>query len=301
MLQFLFGGAFIRKLRHSSRRLAVLAGLAAILFMCGSLDAQQNPQLFSGMKWRSIGPGTGGRVEAVAGVPDQPDTYYIGAVDGGVWKTTNSGLDWTPLFNHQPVASIGSIAIAPSDDNVIYVGTGEEAPRGDISFGDGVYKSTDGGKTWTNVGLKDSRQIARIVIDPKNPDVVYVAAEGHIYGPNAERGVFRSTDGGKTWQKVLYKDEQTGAIDLAMDPSNPRTLYAALWQVKREPWHFSDGGPGSGLYKSIDGGSTWQQMAGHGLPTEVLGRIGVAVAGGSNGQRVYALIEAKHGGLFRSE
>ena len=277
----------------------------ACLLACEPLRAQQvpqyNPQLFSGMKWRSIGPGTGGRVEAVAGVPDQPDTYYIGAVDGGVWKTTNAGLTWTPLFNHESVASIGAIAIAPSDDNVIYVGTGEEAPRGDISFGDGVYKSTDGGKTWTNIGLKDSRQIARIVVDPKDADLVYVAAEGHIYGANSERGVFRSTDGGKTWQKVLYKDEQTGAIDLAMDPSNPRILYAALWQVKREPWHFSDGGAGSGLYKSIDGGSTWQQLSGHGLPTGVLGRIGVAVAGGSNGQRIFALIEAKDGGLFRSE
>lgn len=288
------------KLR-ASFLLLCLAALADF-FACGPLLAQQyDPQLFSGMKWRSIGPGTGGRIEAVAGVPDQPDTYYIGAVDGGVWKTTNAGLNWTPLFNHEAVASIGAIAIAPSDDNVIYVGTGEEAPRGDISFGDGVYKSTDGGKSWTNVGLKDTRQIARIIVDPRNPDVVYVAAEGHIYGANSERGVFRSTDGGKTWQKILYKDEQTGAIDLAMDPGNPRILYTALWQVRREPWHLSDGGPGSGLYKSVDGGSTWQQLSGHGLPTGVLGRIGVAVAGGSNGQRVYALIEAKDGGLFRSE
>ncbi|HTU35728.1 MAG TPA: hypothetical protein VMF66_18140 [Candidatus Acidoferrum sp.] len=288
------------KLRTSFVLLSLSA--FAAFFASGSLRAQQyNPQLFSGMAWRSIGPGTGGRVEAVAGVPDQPDTYYIGAVDGGVWKTTNGGLSWTPLFNRQTVASVGAIAIAPSDDNVIYLGTGEEAPRGDISFGDGVYKSTDGGETWTNVGLKDSLQIARIVIDPKNSDVVYVAAEGHIYGPNSERGVFRSTDGGKTWQKVLYKDEQTGAIDLSMDPSNSRILYAALWQVKREPWHFSDGGPGSGLYKSIDGGSTWQQLTGHGLPSGVLGRIGVSVAAGTNGQRIYALIEAKDGGLFRSD
>jgi len=290
------------KLRIPFARFCLVIGCAVLFLACGSLHGQEyNPQLFSGMKWRLIGPGTGGRVEAVAGVPDQPDTYYIGAVDGGVWKTTNGGLTWTPLFNHEPVASIGAIAVAPSDDNVIYVGTGEEAPRGDISFGDGVYKSTDGGKTWTNVGLKGTRQIARIVMDPKNADVVYVAAEGHIYGQNTERGVFRSTDDGKTWQKVLYKDEQTGAIDLAMDPSNSRVLYAALWQVRREPWHFSDGGPGSGLYKSTDGGSTWHELTGHGLPTSVLGRIGVAVAGGSNGQRVYALIEAKKGGLFRSE
>jgi photosystem II stability/assembly factor-like uncharacterized protein len=289
-------------MRGLIRWLVVGAGLSVVFFSVAPLQAQQyDPQLFSGMRWRLIGPGTGGRVEAVAGIPDQPDTYYIGAVVGGVWKTTNGGLSWTPLFNHEPVASIGAIAIAPSDDNVIYVGTGEEAPRGDISFGDGVYKSTDGGKTWTDMGLKDTRQISRIVVDPRNPDFVYVAAEGHIYGANAERGVFRSTDGGKTWEKVLYKNDQTGAIDLAMDPSNSRILYAALWQVRRWPWHFSDGGAGSGLYKSTDGGSTWQPLSGHGLPTGALGRIGVAVAGGSDGQRVYALVEAKDGGLFRSE
>ena len=280
----------------------LVLGLAAVLLTGVPLQARQyNPQLFSGMRWRLVGPGTGGRIETVAGVPGQPNTYYIGTVDGGVWKTTNGGLNWTPLFNHEPVASIGAIAIAPSDANVIYAGTGEEAPRGDLSFGDGVYKSTDGGQTWTNVGLKDSRQIGKIVVDPRNANVVYVAAEGDFYGPNAERGVFRSTDGGKTWQKVLYKNDQTGAVDLSMDPANPRILYAALWQVSRKPWHFSDGGPGSGLYKSTDGGSTWQHLTGHGLPAGVLGRIGVAVAGGSRGDRVYALIEAKDGGLYRSD
>ena len=257
--------------------------------------------LYSGMKWRLAGPGSGGRVEAVAGIPNQPDTYYIGAVAGGVWKTSNSGLTWTPLFNHEPVASIGAIAIAPSNPNVIYVGTGEEAPRGDISFGDGVYKSTDGGKTWKNIGLRDSRHIGKIVVDPRNANVVYVAAEGHIYGPNHERGVFRSLDGGATWKQVLYRNDQTGAVDLAMDPDNSQVLYAALWQVRRQPWHFSSGGPGSGLYKSTDGGSTWQQLGGHGLPDGVWGRIGVAVAAGSEGQRVYALIEAKQGGLYRSD
>ena len=296
----------MRKNRIASRRFAITAALvvsfaAAFLAAVPARSQQYNPQLFSGMKWRLVGPGTGGRVEAVAGVLTEPDTYYIGAVDGGVWKTTNAGLTWTPLFNHEPVASIGAIAIAPSDPQVIYVGTGEEAPRGDISFGDGVYKSTDGGKTWINVGLKETKQIGKIVVDPRNDNIVYVAAEGDIYGPNAERGVFRSTDGGKTWQKVLYLNEQTGAVDIAMDPTNPRILYAALWQVNRKPWHFSDGGPGSGLYKSTDAGSTWRHLTGHGLPESVLGRIGVAVAGGSQGERVYALVEAKHGGLFRSD
>jgi photosystem II stability/assembly factor-like uncharacterized protein len=289
-------------LRSGFCRLAVGAGLAAGFLLCAPLHGQQyNPKLFSGMKWRLVGPGTGGRVEAVTGIPDQPNTYYIGAVDGGVWKTTDGGLQWTPLFNHEPVASIGAIAIAPSDPDVIYVGTGEEAPRGDISFGDGVYKSTDGGKTWTDVGLKDSKQIGKIVVDPRNANIVYVAAEGDIYGPNAQRGVFRSTDGGKTWQKVLFKNDQTGAVDLSMDPANPRVLYAALWQVSRKPWHFTDGGPGSGLYKSTDGGTTWHHLTGHGLPSGLFGRIGVAVAGGSGGQRVYALIEAKQGGLYRSD
>jgi photosystem II stability/assembly factor-like uncharacterized protein len=289
-------------MRSSFRRLVVSFGFVLGLLFGVPLHGQQyNPQLFSGMKWRLVGPGTGGRVETVAGIPSQPDTYYIGAVDGGVWKTTNGGLTWTPLFNHEPVASIGAIAIAESDPDVIYAGTGEEAPRGDISFGDGVYKSTDGGKTWTDVGLKDSKQIGKIIVDPRNANVVYVAAEGDIYGPNAERGVFRSTDGGKTWQRVLYENDETGAVDLAMDPANPRILYAAMWQVNRKPWHFSDGGPGSGLYKSIDDGSTWTRLTGHGLPEGVLGRIGVAVAGGSQGERVYALIEARHGGLYRSE
>jgi photosystem II stability/assembly factor-like uncharacterized protein len=293
-------------IRSSFRSLAFSAGLAVCLaagpLAVAPLYGQQyNPRLFSGMQWRLVGPGTGGRVEAVAGIPSRPNTYYIGSVDGGVWKTTNGGLDWTPLFNHEPVASIGAIAIAPSDPDVIYVGTGEEAPRGDISFGDGVYKSTDGGKTWTDVGLKESRQIGRIVVDPRNADVVYVAAEGDIYGPNAQRGVFRSTDGGKTWRKVLYKNDRTGAVDLSMDPANSRVLYAALWQVSRKPWHFTDGGAGRGLYKSTDGGSTWKHLSGHGLPGGVLGRIGVSVAGGSHGERVYALIEAKQGGLYRSD
>jgi len=257
--------------------------------------------LFGDLRWRSIGPFEGGRVEAVTGVPGHPGTYYFGAVVGGVWKTTDAGQHWSPVFDGQPIGSIGAIAVAPSDPNVIYVGTGEADPRGDISFGDGVYKSTDGGRTWTNVGLKDTRHIGDIVVDPHDPDVVYVAALGHAFGPNEQRGVFRSRDGGKTWEKVLYRDENTGAIDLSMDPHNPRILYAALWQVRRRPWELVNGGPGSGLYRSTDGGSTWTHIQGHGLPSGLLGRLSVDVSG-ADGDVIYLLVNHKtKGGLYRSD
>lgn len=257
------------------------------------------PDTLKGMKWRLVGPFRGGRALAVAGIPGNANTYYFGSVAGGVWKTTDAGLQWTPIFDNEPVSSIGSIAVAPSDPNVIYVGTGEACIRGNISFGDGVYKSVDAGKTWAHVGLDDTRHIGRVIVDPRNPDIVFVAALGHAYGSNAERGVFRSTDGGKHWDKVLYKDDKTGAIDITFDPENSHILYAALWQAARTPWSLDSGGPGSGLYKSIDGGTTWKQLTGNGLPSDVLGRIGVAAAPG--GERVYALIEAKDGGLFRSD
>lgn len=255
--------------------------------------------LSGSLKWRLVGPFRGGRSIAVAGVADDSNTYYFGAAAGGVWRTNNGGNTWESLFDSQPVSSIGSIAVAESDPNIIYVGTGETCIRGDISFGDGVYKSTDAGRHWTNVGLKDSQYVSKIVIDPRNPDVVVVAALGHAWGPNAERGVFRTSDGGKNWQKVLYKDDHTGAIDLVMDPKNPAIIYAALWQAQRSAWHLESGGPGSGLYKSTDGGLNWKHLS-KGLPTGVLGRIGIAVSG-ANPLRVYALIEAEKGGLFRSE
>ncbi len=273
---------------------------AAIILLGGPLVAQTySAKLFAGMKWRLIGPFRGGRVLAVAGVPGQPNLYYFGAVAGGVWKTTDGGVTWKPIFDKEPIASIGAIAVAPSDPNVIYVGTGESCIRGDISYGDGVYKSTDAGKTWTNVGLKSTHHIAQIVIDPKNPDVVYVAALGHAYGPNDERGVFKTTDGGKTWKKVLYKDDKTGAIDLVMDPNNSRILYAALWQAHRTPWSLVSGGPGSGLYKTTDAGATWKKIEGKGWPKGILGRIGIAVSP-ANSERIYAQVEAKRGGLYRS-
>ena len=263
-------------------------------------DQQSSEQLFKGMKWRLVGPFRGGRVLAVAGVPGDPLTYYFGAAAGGVWKTTNGGVDWTPLFDKEPVQSIGAIALAESDPNVIYVGTGESCIRGDISFGDGVYKSLDAGKTWTNVGLKDSRHIAKVIVDAHNPDIVLVAALGHAYGPNSERGVYRSTDGGKTWEKVLYKDDKTGAIELTFDPNNSHVLYAALYEAGRTPYGLTSGGPGSGLYKSSDGGTTWKRLEGNGLPKGVLGRIGIAVSA-ADSNRVYAQIEAEEGGLYRSD
>ena len=284
-------------------RLSLLAFFLFCLFASfagGALGAQTlNENLWSGMKWRSIGPFRGGRVLAVTGVPGDPNVYYFGGVAGGVWKTTNAGLTWVALFDKEPVASIGSIAVASSDPNVIYVGTGEACIRGNISFGNGVYKSVDAGKTWTHLGLDDTRHIGKVIVDPHNADIVFVAALGHAYGSNADRGVFRSIDGGKTWQKVLYKDDKTGAIDITFDPTNSHILYAALWQVHRTPWSLESGGPGSGLFKSIDGGTTWKRLEGHGLPEGIMGRIGVTV--GADPNRVYALIEAKDGGLYRSD
>ena len=267
------------------------------------LTGQQfDPSLFAGMRWRMIGPFRGGRAVTATGVPGQPNVFYFGAVGGGVWKTTDAGRVWTPIFDAEPIASIGAVEVAPSDPNIIYVGAGEADMRSDISYGNGMYKSVDAGATWTPIGLEDSRQIGRIVIHPNNPDVLFVAALGHGYGPNPERGVLRSTDGGKTWGKVLFKDEDTGAIDLAFDPKNPQTIYAALWQTRRPPWNIypPSNGPGSGLYKSTDGGTTWNHLTGHGLPSEGLGRIGIAVAP-SNPQRVYLIVDAKEGGVYRSD
>ena len=237
---------------------------------------------------------------AVSGVSGDPSTWYFGGVGGGVWKSSDAGASWKPVFDGQKIASIGAIAVADSDHNVVYAGTGEACPRGNISYGDGVYKSVDAGRTWANVGLKDTRQIGALIVHPKNADIVLVAALGHAFGPNDERGVFRTADGGRTWTRVLYKDRDTGAIDVAFDPGNPNTVYASLWQMRRQPWNFSSGGPGSGLYKSTDAGITWKRLEGRGLPGGILGRIGVSVAGGGSG-RVYAMIEAAEGGLFRSD
>jgi photosystem II stability/assembly factor-like uncharacterized protein len=262
---------------------------------------QVNPSLFQEMKWRLVGPFRAGRSLTAVGVAGNPSLFYFGAVGGGVWKSTNAGATWEPIFDSQPIASIGAMAVAPSDPNVVYVGTGEADMREDITYGNGMYKSTDAGKTWTHIGLPDSQQIGRVLVDPKNPDIVFVAALGHAFGANAERGVFRTTDGGKTWQRVLHKDDDTGAIDLAFDPQDSKIIYASLWQSRRPPWNVypPSNGPGSGLYKSTDGGSTWQHLT-NGLPSEGIGRIGIAVAA-TDHNRVYAIVDAKQGGLYRSD
>ena len=283
------------------RFVSVVAIVLCVFAFIPALRAQTlKDDTLKGMKWRLVGPFRGGRVLAVAGIAGDANTFYFGSVAGGVWKTTDGGLVWTPIFDKEPVSSIGGIAVAPSDPNVIYVGTGEACIRGNISFGNGVYKSIDAGKTWTHIGLDDTRQIGRVIVDPHNADIAFVAALGHAYGPNPERGVFRTADGGKTWQKVLYQDDKTGAIDIQFDPSNSHILYAGLWQAARTPWSLDSGGPGSGLYKSIDGGLTWKKLEGHGLPKGTIGRIGVAPAPGDS-NRVYALIEAEDGGLYRSD
>jgi photosystem II stability/assembly factor-like uncharacterized protein len=219
-----------------------------------------------------------------------------------VWQTTDAGVTWTPIFDNQPVASIGSIAVAPSNPNVIYVGTGESDIRSALSSGDGVYKSTDAGKTWKNIGLRDTRQISKVVVDPQNADVVYVAALGHAYGPNDERGIFKSTDGGANWKRVLDKGPEIGASDLAMAAENPQVLFAGMWKTRRPPWstYAPLGGPGSGLYRSVDGGATWTELQRNGLPGGEWGRVGVDVS--ADGTRIYALIDVKPGaGLYRSD
>ncbi len=284
----------------SMRRLIPTLILLALAASAQTLE----PSLYAGLRWRMIGPFRGGRTVGAAGVPDQPNVFYIGVNNGGVWKSDDYGLTWKPIFDDQPTGSIGAVAVAPSNAGVLYVGSGEGLQRPDLSVGDGMYKSTDAGKTWRHLGLRDARQIASIIVDPGDPDRVFVAALGHPYGPNAERGVFRSTDGGATWTKVLYKDDRTGAVDLAFDPRNPRKIYAVLWQAQQGPWENGEfSGPNSGLFESTDGGDTWRQLTG-GLPgfAEGLGRIGIGIAPGDP-RRIYALVEAgrDHGGLYRSD
>ncbi len=294
-------GCFMRDL---SRAYLVICGLLVLAEDFSATAAEPiGPRLYSGMQWRMIGPFRGGRTVGATGVPGQPNVFYIGVNNGGVWKTTDYGRTWTPIFDDQPTGSIGALAVAPSKPDVIYVGSGEGLQRPDLSVGDGVYKSTDGGKTWQHMGLRDGQQIPAILVDPHDPDRVFVAVLGHPYGANPERGVFRSTDGGKSWEKVLYKDENTGAVALAFDPTDARTIYAALWAARQGPWENGAWqGSGSGLYKSTDGGTTWRPLT-KGLPTveQGLGRIGIGIAP-SDGKRIYALVDARQeGGLYRSD
>ena len=280
------------------------AALVAAFYLVAPINAQPgtvSASLYSGLKWRNVGPFRAGRVDTVTGVPSRPNEFYLGSVGGGLWKTRNAGRTWKPVFDDQPVSSIGSVAVAQTNPDIVYVGSGENTLRDSVSYGNGVYKSIDGAKTWTHIGLDDTQHIGRVAIDPKNADVVFVAALGHFYGPSQERGVFRTKDGGKTWQKVLFKDADTGAIDVVIDPTNSAVVYASLWNTKRPAWfiYAPSNGPGGGLYKSMDGGTTWKQMTA-GLPTDGFGRSGLAVAP-SNSKRVYAVIDAKEGGLYRSD
>jgi photosystem II stability/assembly factor-like uncharacterized protein len=256
-------------------------------------------EAFSRLEWRSIGPANmGGRIADVEGVPGDPNVVYVASASGGLWKTTNGGVTWKPIFERQGTISIGDIALAPGNPDVVWVGTGESAVRNSVSFGDGVYKSTDGGKTWQHMGLKETERISAIAINPQNPDIVYIGALGHAFGPNEERGVFMTTDGGKTWNKTLYIDNQHGVADLEIDPTNPNLLYAGMWSFERKPWTHRSGGEKGGVYKSIDGGRTWNKLT-NGLP-KLMGRIGVRVAP-SNPNVVYVIVEAKDGTLYRSD
>jgi len=286
---------------HPGIRMIRLRTCLALAFAVAPFAQAADPSEFRELTWRLLGPFRGGRVLAVTGVPNEPNHFYFGSVNGGVWETRDAGRTWQPIFDDQPVASIGAIAIADSSPRIIYVGTGEADMRSDIAQGGGVYKSTDAGKTWAFTGLRDSQQIGRILVHPGDPNLVYVAALGHPYGPNAERGVFRSRDGGAHWQKVLGRDDDTGAIDLAFQPEFPRVMYAALWQTRRPPWNVypPSSGPGSGLYKSTDGGEHWSQIVGHGFPPHV-GRIGIAISAAAP-QRVYAMVDGETGGLYRSD
>src|SRR5262245_9218628 len=280
----------------------LLVLLATLLNAAPAQENKYAPSLLKGMQWRSIGPYRGGRSTAVAGVTSQPNVFYFGATGGGVWRTNDGGINWQPVADeYLKTGSVGAIGVSESDPNVVYVGMGESPIRGNVSHGDGVYKSTDSGKTWKHIGLEDTRQIARVRVHPRNSDIVYVAALGHVFGPNEQRGVFRSIDGGKNWTKVLYRSNKAGATDLILDPTNPNIIYAALWEVYRQPWTLESGGPGSGIFKSTDAGDTWTEITrNQGLPKGVIGNIGITVSP-VNSDRVWAIVEAEEGGVFRSD
>jgi hypothetical protein len=277
--------------------LAIALGLGGLTWpLATSLQARQagggfDASLYSGLKWRMLGPFRGGRTDAVTGAPGRPNEFYFGAVNGGVWKTVDAGRVWKPLFDAEPVSSIGAITVATSNPDVVYVGTGESTLRDSMGYGDGMYKSTNAGKTWTHIGLENTQHIGKVAVDPKNADIVFVAAIGHLYEPHPDRGVFRSRDGGKTWQKVLFKGDAIGAIDVVIDPANSQVVYAALWNTRRPTWYTYQptNGPGGGVFKSIDGGTTWNQLS-KGLPTECVGKVGIGISA-SNPRRVYAVVD----------
>ncbi|HSC25626.1 MAG TPA: hypothetical protein VLD67_00040, partial [Vicinamibacterales bacterium] len=296
------------------RRLVLCASAAALVLVASpvpDLDAAReaqaggapglDPVIVKAFQWRSLGPARGGRSIAVSGVKGRPREAYFGAVGGGLWKTVDGGENWAPVTDGQVrSSSVGAVAVSESNPDVVFIGMGETCIRGNIMSGDGVYKSTDAGKTWTHIGFADAKNISKIRIHPANADIVFVAAFGHHGAANPERGLFRSADGGKTWRKVLFRDDRTGAIDVSIDRRNPKVVYAALWEAYRVEYQMSSGGPGSGLFKSVDGGETWKEITRNpGLPSGVVGRIGVAVSG-ADSNRVYALVESDNGGLYVS-
>ncbi len=294
-----------RRVPDLSRYWAAATAAVVLVFGLGILPASAQsitPDIYSALRYRYIGP-PGNRTAAVVGVPGDPLTYYIGASSGGVWKSADGGTTWRPIFDDQPAQSIGALAVAPSDPNVVWAGTGEAFIRSNVSIGNGVYKSTDAGKTWKHMGLEKTGRVGRVAIDPCNPDIVFIGALGHCYGPQKERGVFRTRDGGKTWEQVLFADENTGCFEIAMDPNNPRILFAGMWPIVIHTYGRESGGPNGGIWKSTDGGDTWQRLTGHGLPEPPVGKVGLAVAT-SNSQVVYALIETgspNRGVLWRSD
>ncbi len=292
----------INRLSVSRRNIKFFLTLIFLLVSFSSANSQTKPDPLKLFQYRQIGPFRGGRVSAVAGVANQPNVFYFGATGGGVWKTNDGGKNWLNVSDgFFKTGSVGAIEVSESDPNVVYVGMGEQTVRGNVSHGDGVYKSVDGGKSWKFLGLGDTRQIGRIRIHPKNPDIAYVAAIGHLWAGNDERGVFRTNDGGKTWKKILFRDKDTGANEIILDPSNPNVVYASFWQIRRTPWGFDSGGAGSGIFKSNDGGDTWTEISRNkGLPAGVLGKIGITVSPVDT-NRIWAMIEAKEGGLYRSD
>jgi len=297
--------ADMKKTRHLLLALAaVVAASVAGPFPAAAQDSDQNtvldPAFTGGLSYRMVGPYRGGRVTAVTGVSHDPHLFYMGNVGGGIWTSDDAGESWRNVTDGQfETGAVGAITVAPSDPNVIYVGTGSVDVRGNVSPGIGMYRSTDAGRTWTHIGLPKAGQIGRIQVHPDDPDHVYVAVQGSIFGPNPERGVFESTDGGETWDNIFFVSDSTGIVDLAMDPTNPRILFAAAWRAERKPWTMISGGEEGGLHRSKDGGRTWEKLAG-GLPEGVVGKIGVAVSP-ANPNRVWAIVEAEAGGLYRSD
>src|SRR6202140_2558860 len=285
----------------ATRPIPALLALLAASISSPAAAQKIDPSLYSSLEWRMIGPLRGGRTIGATGVRGQPNVFYIGVNNGGVWKTTDYGRVWTPIFDEQPTGSIGALAVAPSNPDILYVGSGEGLQRPDLSTGDGIYKSTDAGKTWKHLGLRDGQQIPAILVDPRDPNRLFVAVLGHPYGANEERGIFRSSDGGRTFEKVLYKDENTGGSDVALDPAHPDTVYAAMWEARQGPWeNGSWSGTGGGLFKSTDGGKTWRQLS-KGLPEDGVVQVNVAIAP-SRGARIYTAVANGRGtALYRSD